>query len=179
MARGAKPGSRGKPREPSRYEKRIEKYLAAHPGATRQEARGHGPIGGVEHIRRRERELERQATGGGLTTYNKRRVREIADDIAKRTGEPQQDVRDRLLAAATRDPQLVRELPEKWREWAASPRVRAKRRKTKDGRNIVDVRFAPPAEMARKKAEMDAWAAARGLPKNYAWYKRRKGGRRR
>lgn len=49
---------RSKPAAPklSAYERRIARYLAAHPGATRQQARGHKQR---EHITRRERERER------------------------------------------------------------------------------------------------------------------------
>jgi hypothetical protein len=40
----------------SAYERRIAAYLAKHPGATRQEARGHKA---KEHVTRREREQQR------------------------------------------------------------------------------------------------------------------------
>lgn len=51
--RAAAPAKR---RGPSAYEKRIADYLRKHPGATRQEARGHKVR---EHITRRQREIDR------------------------------------------------------------------------------------------------------------------------
>src|SRR6516164_9360132 len=43
-----------RPRRESAYERRIRRYLAAHPGATRQEARGHRPGEYAERVRRAE-----------------------------------------------------------------------------------------------------------------------------
>lgn len=75
MAR--RPGrSRARPRELSPYERRIARYIAAHPGATRQEARGHKAIAGkAEHIVRRERAIAAER----LLSSQQQQIRRWAD----------------------------------------------------------------------------------------------------
>jgi hypothetical protein len=62
----------------SAYERRIEKYLASHPGATRQQARGHKV---KEHVERKEHE---KAKYGGLTKPQHDRVVEFAKQQSAR-----------------------------------------------------------------------------------------------
>jgi hypothetical protein len=86
MARrpSSRPQGRGHPQAQSAYERRIAAYQAAHPGATRAEARGHAPkiIQGrvvKEHVSRRERERRED-----LTTYQRGAIRKWAAGQAAR-----------------------------------------------------------------------------------------------
>jgi hypothetical protein len=88
MARRAtpRPSGRGNPQAQSAYERRIAAYQAAHPGATRAEARGHAPkiVEGREvreHVSRRERELRED-----LTTYQRGAIREWSRQQARKSG---------------------------------------------------------------------------------------------
>ena len=88
MARRATPraSARGAPQAQSAYERRIAAYQAAHPGATRAEARGHAPkvvAGRVvkEHVARRERERRED-----LTTYQRGAIRKWAAGQALKSG---------------------------------------------------------------------------------------------
>lgn len=89
MTKRATARGRGRaPRPQTAYEKRIARFLAAHPGATRQQARGHKPR---EHIERREREL-----AAGITTYQRSMVRRWALEQAERNpriSDPEEMVR--------------------------------------------------------------------------------------
>lgn len=62
MASSRKPGSRK--RGVSAYERRIQSYLERHPGATRQEARGHRPPKGTSEYRERVRRAEARGKRG-------------------------------------------------------------------------------------------------------------------
>jgi hypothetical protein len=88
MARRAtpRPSGRGNPQAQSAYERRIAAYQAAHPGATRAEARGHAPkiIEGREvreHVSRRERERRED-----LTTYQRGAIRDWSRKQALKSG---------------------------------------------------------------------------------------------
>jgi hypothetical protein len=79
-----RPQGRGNAAAQSAYERRIAAYQAAHPGATRAEARGHAPkiIEGrlvKEHVARRERERRED-----LTTYQRGAIRKWAAGQAAR-----------------------------------------------------------------------------------------------
>jgi hypothetical protein len=90
MARRAtpRPSGRGAPQAQSAYERRIVAYQAAHPGATRAEARGHAPkiIEGREvreHVSRKARESRED-----LTTYQRGAIRKWAAGQAARLEKP-------------------------------------------------------------------------------------------
>jgi hypothetical protein len=100
MARRAtpRPLGRGNPQAQSAYERRIAAYQAAHPGATRAQARGHAPkiIAGLEvreHVSRRARELRED-----LTTYQRGAIRKWAAGQAARLEKPGAN-RERLAKA--------------------------------------------------------------------------------
>lgn len=57
-ARGAR-----KPKKVSAYERRIQSYLRRHPGATRQEARGHKVSAGESEYQRRVRRYQERNPG--------------------------------------------------------------------------------------------------------------------
>ena len=85
----------GKARIESAYERRIRRYLAAHPGATRQEARGHKPPAGereyqarVRRYRERNPAATRAEAGGQARAAFLRYIREgdvvmLADHISR------------------------------------------------------------------------------------------------
>lgn len=78
-----RPRGRGNAAAQSAYERRIAAYQAAHPGATRAEARGHAPKvvrGRVvkEHVERRERERRESDTTTGQRGVIRKWVREQA-----------------------------------------------------------------------------------------------------
>lgn len=104
MARRAtpRPSGRGTPQAQSAYERRIAAYQAAHPGATRAQARGHAPKiveGRVvkEHVSRRERERRED-----LTTYQRGAIRKWAAGQAARLERPGVN-RDRLAERMGKD----------------------------------------------------------------------------
>ena len=99
MARRAtpRPSGRGNPQAQSAYERRIAAYQAAHPGATRAEARGHAPkivAGRVvkEHVSRRERERRED-----LTTYQRGAIRKWAAGQAKKSGADPDEIGDVMI----------------------------------------------------------------------------------
>ena len=81
MARrpSSRPRGRGHPQAQSAYERRIADYLAKHPGASRQEARGHKAR---EHVERRERERRESDT----TTAQRGVIRKWVREQARRNG---------------------------------------------------------------------------------------------
>jgi hypothetical protein len=60
------------------YERRIASYLRRHPGATRQDARGHAarnrPAGSTEHGERRRRTVQKYGVSPGQLTKLRRQV---------------------------------------------------------------------------------------------------------
>ena len=70
-----RPRGRGNASAQSAYERRIADYQAKHPGASRQEARGHKAR---EHVERRERERRESDTTTGQRGVIRKWVREQA-----------------------------------------------------------------------------------------------------
>ncbi len=76
-------------RPESNYERRIRLYLEAHPGATRQEARGHKPPRGKSEYQERIRRARRAAPGAsrrelaGHGSEDERQARALLRSIRK------------------------------------------------------------------------------------------------
>lgn len=157
----SRPRGRGRPQ--SAYEKRIAAHLAAHPGATRQEARGHKPR---EHVARATRERE-QALQGGLTTYERGQIKRLAAEIAPMVrGAGAADINDRLKrwAQGHGGYGAVRALKDEVKalKKIKGARVIVRRRR---GARIIKLDISG---RAANRARMEAWAERWGLP-DWRW----------
>lgn len=139
-AKGSRPAAG---REPlSAYEKRIADYLARHPGATRQEARGHRPPAGrTEHAAR----MEKERASGGLTTYQRAAIKRFATRQAKRADrnrDPDRLTREMREWTEQKGWHRFEQLRETVKRKSREPRVRyrVRRRRGKDGgARVLDI----------------------------------------
>jgi|SRR5215469_5025991 len=140
-------------RKQSAYERRIERYLAAHPGATRQEARGHKAR---EHVERKVRET----AAGKLTTYQRQAVRNFAYRQARR--DPRNDDPEATATAMRAWTERegwdrFRELRDKVNALAKGKRARV-RRTVREGRQVLRVDLTGRSRNAGEMEELsDAW----------------------
>jgi hypothetical protein len=116
----------------SAYERRIAKYLATHPGATRQEARGHKRR---EHVERERREVLKT----GLTSHQKISVRRFAEKQAQRSrADPDETKAQMLRWAGETGYDKFEALRDKVKELSKRKRARVRQR-IRSGKKIIRI----------------------------------------
>lgn len=166
MAKKAKPRSKGRgasPKAPppqSAYERRIAKYLAAHPGATRQQARGH-----KEKAEHKTREKRERAKYHGLTIRERNAVYAFAIKQAHKdpnNDDPDAFAEELVRWAGEQGYGAFREVVAEQQRLQKNKRQRPRGSAQREGRRVrIEL---PRGRIATQRGHMQGFAERLGLP---------------